>query len=351
MLHLPKPLVSANLYCDRHLDDVVHRVVAPFWREASAVVPRSVGYLWFIRYSRCGEHVKLRLHAPAEQRGYLQERLESFTRAFFAGLPADLEPAERQVNLTLPPIDPEDAAEVAYPDRTLLWTDYKPSPITVGSEALLPDERLLALFTRCLAAGTEVVLQALAPDPQGEFTWRMRQGLVIKLVMTVLAGLPFGPEQIQDYLAYHRDWLIRYMLFRGSTAATEEELLAKYEARVRETPATVATLRGILESLAASPATAAELDDDEHGRLSLRVRDLYGYIVRFRAATAPVLDPYAPDQVFLPLFKCLHGLSNQVGLGMAREAQVYHLLAGAAAGLAPAVPVVPAGAEAAREVA
>jgi hypothetical protein len=331
MLHLPKPLLSANVYCDRHLDEVVHRVLAPFWSEVREEVPGSAGYLWFIRYARCGEHVKLRLHAPEERRAFLVRRLEERTAELFAALPVDPEPQERLVNLALPPIDREDAAEAAYPDRTILWTDYQPSPITLGSEVLVPDQQLLALFTRALAAGTEVVLAGLHPDESGEFSARLRQNLVIKLALSVLAGLPFPADKAHEYLAYHRDWLVRYMLFKGRSEATAEELVARYDQRVRETPRAVATLRGVLES---QLGMDGELDgDDEFGRLSQRVAGLFRYIVRFRDQPGE-LDPYAPDQVYLPIFKCLHGLSNQVGLGMAKEAQVYHLLATAAAELA-----------------
>jgi hypothetical protein len=54
------------------------------------------------------------------------------------------------------------------------------------------------------------------------------------------------------------------------------------------------------------------------------------YTARFRSDPGPALDPYAPDQTYLHLFKCLHALANQVGLGMTKEAQLYHLLAAAA---------------------
>lgn len=330
MLHLPKPLLSANIYCDRHLDEVVALVLAPFWHRVAETLPSSLSYLWFIRYARRGEHIKLRLHAPEEQRMALQRQLEEVTHALFASLPAGETQEERINNTTLPPIDDEDAGDEACPDRTILWTSYRPSAITVGSETLLPDERLLALFTRSLAAGTEVVLAGLTPSEQGEYTWRMRQNLVIKLVLSTLNGLPFSPAQVLEYLTYHRDWLIRYMLYRGRSEGTADELIARFDARVREMPAAVDTIRGVL----ASQLTSEDRDgDDVYARLSLRMAALYEYIVRFRSDPGPALDPYAPDQVYLPIFKCLHGLSNQVGLGMPKEAQIYHLLVHAAAGL------------------
>lgn len=324
MLHMPKPLLTANIYCDRHLDDVVARLISPFWSEVKEVIPSSIGYLWLMRYSRCGEHLKVRLHAGEEHRDWLVATLEERTRDFFAALPVPAEPQERIHNAVIPPLDPEDAADEPYPDRSLLWTDYRPSPITVGSEVMLPDQRLLALFTRTLAAGTDLVLDGFRPDAKGEYSWRMRQNLAIKIVVTLLAGLDFDLPKVHEYLSYHRDWLIRYMVFRGSSTATAEELLARYDARARETPAALTTLRQVLEG----QTGPQDLDgDDAYSHFSRRVRDLYGYIARYRTDPGPALDPYAQDQVYLPIFKCLHGLGNQIGLGMAREGQLYHLLA------------------------
>ena len=328
MLHLPKPLLTANIYCDHCLDQVVHQVLAPFWREASGIIGEAEGYLWFIRYGRCGEHVKIRLHAPEHLGPRLQDWLEADTDEFFRNLAAAVPPSEeRVVNLTLPPMDAEDAAQEGYPDRTLLWTHYEPSPIILGSERLLPDQRLASLFTRCFAAATELSLQSFQPDESGRFTSQLRQGIIIRLALTLLATFPWTLEEVQAYLAYHRDWLVRYMLSRGAQPShvTLEGTVARFDEHFQKSPGALSRMQSIMQDW--NPNAA---EDDECALLRQRARELYSYIVRFRTDPGPQLDPYAPDQVYLPIFKCLHGVGNQIGLPMSQEAQVFHLLASAA---------------------
>jgi hypothetical protein len=320
----PDPILTANLYCDSRLDELVGQVVAPFWRELKALAGEGSWHLWILRYARRGEHLKIRLHGPAEQRAMAQGLLEERARRYFSALGPLEEGAPRRISMRSPPIDIDDQAEGAHPDRSLLWTQYRRSHVSLAGEPFLLDDRYVSLFIRCLAAGCERVLAALCPEGSGIAPLSARPGILLKLLTSGLAGPDLPAPQLAQYLAYHRDWLIRFTLLgRQADPDKAAEVVAQFDRRLESMAPRIEALRGVLER---------ERGDGGTPETAWR-RSLAGLLRHSRALCESVdyhIDPFASDPAFVCLFKALHGVSNQLGVAMLDEAFVYHLLLRAA---------------------
>lgn len=348
-LPLPDPLLTANVYCAGRLDDLLLRGIAPFWRRFRAEHPDEQAYLWFVRYLRGGEHVKVRLHAPEARREALRSSFEAAMREHLAVLaPAPSAPAPPRANSALP-IDVEDEGTEAHPDPSFLWTQYRRSAISFGGGPLLDHERYVDLFTRCLGAGAEKAL-ALQPDAQGNVSFNARQIALLKAVIGGLASLRWSPERRSAYLAYHRNWLLRFVLTQsrqGPEAAAE--WLSRFDVNVQKLGPSLATLQATADAQWRRPEPEPEAADPSEGdpwRASLR--SLSAYVGGFTEEPGYHIDPFAPDLVFPALFKALHGLGNQLGLKPSSESFAYHLLLRLSAGeerfgffMEPPEPAVP----------
>lgn len=335
----PDPILTANVYCSRQLDGLIHRAIAPFWDGVRGGDPENLCYLWLLRYPKRGEHLKIRIHGPRERQEGMRHALQTAVTRFLDSLGPDDE-KERISSDSVPPIDVEDGTPDDYPDRALLWTTYRASPVTLGSEVFVEDSRFRALFTRCLGEMCELVLTGLVPDPQGAFLPQKRQSLAIKLVLATLSslGLSRSPSKQAEYLAHHRDWLVRYLLSKTDPDFNEARMLAPLDAKLQTMGPTLKALRDIL---AAQAASAAEAPQDESFRpLHASLGAFRDYIETFHGDSRYDLDPYTTDPTFLPIFKVLHNLSNQIGLGLRNELYTYHLLLHAAMDT-PESPVTP----------
>lgn len=321
----PDPILTANLYCDSRLDELVAEVVAPFWRELKALAGEGSWHLWILRYARRGEHLKVRLHGPDEQRAMAQGLLEEKARRYFSALGTPEEGAPRKVSMKSPPIDADDQAEGTHPDRAILWTQYRRSHVSLAGEPFLLDDRYVALFVRCLANGCERVLDALGPEGSAAAPPGARPGILLKLLTDGLAGPDLTARQHAEYLSYHRDWLIRFTLLgRQADPDKAAEVVAQFDRRLESMASRMEALQRILEREwrgGGEPAgsawrhSLAELL--RHGRTLCRSVDYH-------------IDPFAGDPAFVCLFKALHGVGNQLGVSILDEAFVYHMLLRAA---------------------
>lgn len=323
----PEPLLSANIYCSGRLDGVIGRAVAPFRREL-AEDPAS--YLWMIRHSRGGEHLKVRWHGPPALRERARDLLEERVRELFTAF-AEAAPAEPDAaHASHPAIDLEDAVQTPYPDRSLLWTDYRASPVTFGAPVLAEDPELRRRFTRVLGAGAALVVDLFeqAAASGEEVPAGRRQSLVFKLCLLAWQALPVDAGVRARYLAYHRDWLVRWMLAHADPATTSREtILALFDRKAAAQGKTVDVLASLM-AVGAGDGWASE--DGPHGAYRRAVQELFEHVDGFRGVPAYRLDPYTEDPTFLPLFKVLHNLANALGLGIRNEALTYHLLTVAA---------------------
>jgi hypothetical protein len=321
----PDPVVTANIYCDRQMDEVIHGALAPLRRTMAERDSEGLWRLWILRYPRRGEHLKVRLHGPEaaapELRGLLAEAVE----ACFAALPplADGEP--RKEASEVPPIDLEDSDGGLQENRSLLWTRYQRSHISLGGKPLLDDDRYADLMTTCLARACETVLESLRPDSEGQFPQGRRQTGLLRLVTGGLGALGFGAEKNATYLAYHRDWLLRFTAARSNTGTEKiRQTLAQFDQRVEK-------MSGLLDpwrSMAFDAWSGEPRDslDGSDGGWWQALRDLQDYLDPFRGNPDYQLDPFATDTVFSPVFKVFHGSANQIGLNMLNEAFAHHLL-------------------------
>jgi hypothetical protein len=317
------PLVTANLYCEGLQDAALHGALAPFGARLREGDPDRAGFLWIVRYPKGGEHLKVRVHAPADREPCLRELLRETVDTWLATLPPD-DPERperpRRDAPGLPAIDPEDEAATPWPDRSLVWTRYRRSHVSLGGGPFLADDLYVAHLTSCLGAGCGIVLDALVPDATGKVADSLRQTTLLQLLIGGLAAVGFGAEERAAYLAYHRDWLVRFSLVKGGgDAERTRELLARFDQRAAQMGASLGALRD------AALTTWGELPDC--GDLWQRaLAGLAGYVSRFRGHPDYRLDPFSEDPVFTPVFKVFHGMANHLGLGMLPEALTHHLL-------------------------
>jgi hypothetical protein len=320
----PDPILTANLYCDARLDELIGEVIAPFWRELKALTGEGSWHLWILRYARRGEHLKIRLHGPDEQRAMARDLLESRAGRYFAALGAPEEGTPRKISMKSPPIDADDQVEGAHPDRALLWTGYRRSHVSLGGEPFLLDDCYVSLFVRCLADGCERVLAALSPEGSAAAPPGARPGILLKLLTGGLAGPDLAARRA-EYLAYHRDWLIRFTLL-GRQADPDKgvEVIGQFDRRLEPMAARMEALRKLLER--------EWREDGEPAETAWR-RSLAELLRHGRALCRSVdyhIDPFAGDPAFVCLFKALHAVANQLGVSILDEAFVHHMLLRAA---------------------
>jgi hypothetical protein len=318
----PDPIVTANIYCSGRLDDVMLRAMVPFRRGLRALTAPQIPYLWLIRYSRGGEHLKVRVHGPQEIEPAVKELLARTVEGCLAAIGPRPQEEARRVRRESIPIDDEDRSPEDPPDRSLLLTHYGISQVSLGGEPFLSQERYRALMTLCLARGCDQVLDTLEGQ-QEILSHGQRQRTLLKALLSGLAALRFPPEKAEAYLAYHRDWLIRFPLLReGGDEQKAADHLALLERQAEKAAATVSSLRSAVQRSWTGTGASPEGGPPWGQALA----GLHEYVSRFRDDPDYRLDPFTNDQTFTPIFKAFHGLGNQLGLRMLDEAYAHHLL-------------------------
>lgn len=324
----PEPVVTGSLYASGGLDEVFRGLLPlqEFLRKARGEGEPAAPYLWCLRYSRGGEHLKVRIHGPRSIEEAVRMRLEEVAEEALRSLA--LRPAEepRQIRPDAIPIDLEDRAEEGPPDRSFRFTHYEASPVSLGGEPFLGDEGYRARMTLALGRGCDRVLSLLA-ESEGALAPAQRLRLLLRALLDGMAALPLALDEVASYLAYHRDWLIRFPLLRkGGDEAKASALLAELDQRVEQAGTAVEALRGAVArswGKAAGSGAAASPWGQALAALHHHVALLSG-----RLAAPP--DPFAEQPFYSPLFKALHGLGNQAGIKQLDEAYAYHLLLRAA---------------------
>lgn len=319
----PDPVVSASIYCAGRLDAVVCEVVRPFWQELVDGQGPTAAAIWMVRYGRCGEHLKLRLHGAADVRGRCVQLLSNHVERYFDKLGPPSPDGRTDARTDVPPIDAADERATPYPDRTLLWTDYRRSFVSLGGEPFLSDDRYVALATTCLAGGCQIVLSTLQVGDDGMSSDRDRQNVLLRSVIDVLAVLGWASDQRDTYVRYHRDALLRF----ASRGDEEEEsaLLALFRNEAQRLGSSVGTLANVLGQHRGTPAELADAGDPG-AVFSWSLVALLDYVAVIGRDPRYRVDPMAPEPVCPALFKILHGLANQLGLKILLEAFAYDLL-------------------------
>jgi hypothetical protein len=330
-----EPVLTANVYCSQHLDSLIYAAIGPFLGELRGQDPGGDWSIWMVRYSRCGEHLKVRLHGPEDRCPLARQFLAAAVQSHFDSLPSPLPAAPRASRGDIPAIDEDDEREEDYPDRSLRWTRYRRSHVNLGPAPFLDDDRYATLVAACLASGAEFVLDGLRPDTSGQVSHSLRQRILLKALVAGVTTLDLGGGPVA-YLAYHRNWLLRFF---AEDEAQEGEVRDRFDAQVERMAGTVDQLRRVAAAQPSTGVAEGRAGEPQGRDWPGTLAALHAYLAGFRGDPAYHVDPFAPDPVFPPLFKVFHGLANQLGLSPTNEAFVHHLLLRAMAGEAVGAPI------------
>jgi len=316
---LPDPVITASIYCTDHLDHVIFRALRPFQDRAQEAVNGEPLFLWIIRYGKSGEHVKVRIHSSPDQREVLRQILEDKVHELFTTLPPSSLTRKILNWAGAQAVDPEDRVDRPYPDRSLLWTTYRRSHVSLGPSLLLEDDRYVELSTLCLAAAADLLF-ALHPHFSGQLAYRFRHSTLVKALFGGIDALGLPPEKAAKYLLYHRDWVLRFCVLKNWWDREQAAKVVKlFDRRIDEQSLlepTIALQKHATEGLNAGP--------DQEWRAKLR--EFFLYVSAFDVRTEGRLEPFAELPWHPPLFKVLQGLSNQLGMQLLDEAFVHHTL-------------------------
>lgn len=308
LTNLQEPVFSASIYAGGQLDQVLTEVVAPFYRDVTQEDPEAG--IWAVRYSRRGEHLKLRAHSASLQAEDLEARLRHFAEGFWAEQsPSD---GERVARFDIPAIDSEDEPNEAVPDRTVQVTAYRRSQVTLGAQTFLDHDDIVAAMHKALAAGFARCLGLSAEQLAGQ-----RQNLLAKTQLDAVLSAMDRATAV-DYLAYHRNWLLRFFV---PNTKREEQLTAHFEERVQAMGPLVDRLRQMEPEAAGDPWVDA-------------VADLLRTLEPYAEDPAFDLDPFAGARWQPAFFKVVHGVANSFGVRPMDEAFICHLLHTALSGVA-----------------
>lgn len=332
-LALADPVLAASIYASGQIDSLLEDAVAPFWRRFRDDFGAGESYLWCLRYELGGEHLKLRVHAPAGLRPEIEKRLsEAVEPVLFrlrqkAAEASEPPAATQRIPGWLPPaIDVEDGSNAPRADLALVFTQYRRSFVSLGDRPFLADDRYVALLTRCLGRGCDEVL-ALAADP-GEGLAQRRQ---LTLWLLLVSGLALRGDRL-DYLAYHRDWLIRFPLLRLKASSEQgKELLKRFETICSRREGQREFLGRWTRATWSPGLSEAPSAEPQESPFVASLRELLDYLPTFAALPDARLDPFTRELAFPVLFKLFHGLANQLGLSRFDEAFACHLLLRSAA--------------------
>lgn len=306
------PTISASVYCHGFVDELLREVILPFWKSTKTTFPQSC--IWVIRYARGGQHLKLRLHVPAEAHVAVATRLQNAVEIFFAGLPAP-SGIERDIAAYLPPIDPEDDVEDLRPDRSLIWTRYRYLPEMIGAKPLSAATGFESVFVRCRAASTEVVLAWLDDLRNDEIHMRKRMTLALQLLLAAVGGVHPHAEIRARYLTFQRDWLLRVNRDR-------EQALAILDRKVGMLPEQQRALVPLV--------TAVFPQDGMLGCWCRAVEDLVRFCLnQLKQQDLSELDGPSEDLVYFAISRIVHNAMNPIAIGLWNETYLCHLLGSA----------------------
>lgn len=316
----PDPVLTANLYCAGHLDDVLHQVIGPFWRAVRQRDPDAGAYVWTVRASEEGEHLKVRLHGPESLAGPARDFLQRAVAPFFArcGVP----PGERRPIEHAGTFEEDDEAGSGHPDCSLVWTRYRRSHIWLGGGPFLDDDGYVSRITRCLAAACERAL-LLEADATGKIPHRVRQSALLEALIAGLAVSDFAVDARPAYLAYHRDTLLRSRA--RAEAGKMTDLLELFDRRIEAMGPASGALRQAVRS-AWTHDTAEVEPRRPDAAWCAALANLVWYIRPLCDDPDYAIDPWAGDPCFVPVFKAFHGCANQLGLNLTEEAFAHHFL-------------------------
>jgi hypothetical protein len=311
---------------------MAREVLGPFAADlAAGAAPES--FFWFCRYGKCGEHLKVRVHGDDSTAAVARTSLEAHASQFFASPASDLGDEEWISKSAIPAIDPEDELDGDYPNKTLLWTHCRRSPIVFGADVYLDDDVHIDRFCRCQAAVTSIVLEILLPKLEDPGYPKHRQSAYLRILLTAISVLGLTADETAFYLAYHRDWLTRSLVHNFGLPGSDN-LLEEIRGTTDVGPAALSPLTGHVANALAGSKPSTEYCSAFHRELSA----FYEHVATYRGNDRFDRDPFTRDFALLPIFKVLHFAANQFGFRHTNEAYVFDLLFRATEPLCPRNP-------------
>jgi Lantibiotic biosynthesis dehydratase C-term len=331
----PDPFLTANLYCNRRLDLLAREVLGGFSSDLARMGSPDEHFFWFMRYGKCGEHMKVRVHGPDSIAAEARQSLEAHANRFFATPDAEPDPTTWLSKSAIPAIDIDDEQDEDYENKSLLWSRYRRSPIVFGAEAYLEDAIHLDRFCRCQAAVTSMTLGALFPRLGDPSYHKHRQAVFIELLLAAVSTLALSRAETASYLGYHRDWLIRSLVYNATPAGsiTFEDIQQDLQSRANAMSDALRPLTGHIASALDSAREPKEYCRSFHQAFS----SFYEHVSGYRGQPRFNQDPFTQDYAYLPVFKVLHFAANQFGFRLSNEAFIYNLLLHATRPLLPQV--------------
>ncbi|WPB77720.1 lantibiotic dehydratase C-terminal domain-containing protein [Archangium violaceum] len=316
-----EPLLSASIYCDGLLDELLQRAVAPFWHQVRQDAPPRRYALWMLRYSRRGSHLKVRIHGPPSASGAdrLRQQLRHHVEPFLAGLgPRD----PSRARLSSPdtgPMDPEDEGDELHPDRTLLWTNYRLIPGHLGREPLSAAPDFANGYVRCLSAAADLVLEHLVLEPGGGVRPATRIGFFLRWMLVALEALELSPEEELEYLLFHRDWLLL------GSKGDWQNAVSFLERKARNAGPQLQQLEAAATRRHAGPRESQAPELPTRWREALRQHFRHA-LSELGASDYQALGREPRHQLLAAIARVLHNTANLLEVDLSNEIYVCHLL-------------------------
>jgi hypothetical protein len=315
------PSLSLNIYaCGRKLDEIIINICSPL----NKIVRNNMnGILWLMRYSFRGEHVKIRIHSGLERCASLEEirtEIIHIIDQYFkcSSTVSSVSTVKRSEG---PPIDLEERLITIPLGTKLAWTTYRRTAISHPASPWLEQDVFIMHACKCLGEGTTLVCEQL----NGRINWTLgeRQVLFCALILVVL--LAFGkaePISIGLYTRYHRDWLLRFFIRSKREEKNQVETFTRIAGGCSQT---VSTMCRLIDD----PKLMNQLS--ELASISVALIPFAESVLEHFDEQDYLIDPHCDNVYFPPIFKLLHGISNQAGIHPMQEAYACHLLGSAAA--------------------
>jgi Lantibiotic biosynthesis dehydratase C-term len=314
LAHASDPVLTANVYCKDHIDAVLYGALKPFHEEFLQAHPGKWGF-WVMRYRRCGEHLKIRLHGDPANISQVKESLSQYLHRTLSGLEWSEGVKQGKVTGAADPvIDQQDQERSDYQPGSVIFTQYNRSHVTFGGSPYLEDSHYAGLFAGVLIAACRYILNNAGLGKQ--LAHGARATLLAELLEAARDELRL--ENPAEYFEYHRDWLVRFVLFKAAHTPTEhQKVINAFEKRVDESGE-------FWRELSARSRKMAAGNPGAFNEWRAALRKLIDYTLSLCDRQQYQIDPFAHHPSHSVLFKALHGASNQLGLALLDEALVHH---------------------------